>query len=184
MRPPFNAVLSNLVKSINSQNRDRPIDRYDKAILLIRESIREIQVLEKEFIKGRDSEVEFFRTVWPVFFGKLILYDYLLEFEIRRLSIPNNRTLRALIRRERRQVTFFLRTQREFLKEYRSGSPVRDKFFTRAFSRSFTNHHLAVLIDEEGATLGGCRVAQCLAMEGYRAWLAREWRATNLYMER
>lgn len=176
MKPPFDAVLSNLVKSINSQNRDRPIDRYDKAILLIRESIQEIKVLERAFIKGRDSEIEFFRTVWPVFFGKLILYVYLHEFEIRRLSIPDNRALRALMRRERRGVTFFLRTQREFLKEYRSGSPVRDKLFTRAFSNYFTNHQLMQLIDEEGATLGGCRVAQCLAMEGYRAWLAREWR--------
>lgn len=176
MKPPFDAVLSNLVKSINSQDRDLPIDRYNKAILLILESIQEVRVLETEFIKGRDSEIEFFRTIWPVFLGKLMLYVWLHEFEIHRLSLPNSGALRALMQRERWRATSFLGTQRKFLKDYRSGSPVQDKFFTRTVSRSFTSHPLALLIDGEGATLGSLRAAQCLAMEGYRAWLTMEWR--------
>jgi hypothetical protein len=79
-----------------------------------------------------------------------------------------------MIRREERRVTAFFRANREFWTYYRSGSPVLDEQFTRKHSQSRIFEPLALVIDQDGATLGSYRAAWCLAMEGYRTWLAEE----------
>ena len=174
MEKAFLQLYVSLEKTLNTQHHAlNGIDRYARGIEVIRETISQITPLGRKEIQGRDAEVAYFRHVWPVFYGKLLLYIRLYHFELHRQSMPGG-ALPAMIRREERRVVAFFRANREFWMYYRSGSLVLDEQFTRKHSQSRIFDPLALVMDQEGATLGSFRAARCLEMEGYRTWLAQE----------
>jgi len=174
MKKPFDTLFVNLEKSLKTLDRElSAADRYSRGVVMIREKILQMRALAKKFITGRETEVEFFRRVWPAFYGRLLLYIKLHHFEVCRLSIPVT-ALPALIRREEKRVATFFRVNREFWMYYRDGSGSLDEQFTRAYSQSRIYDPLALVIDLDGATLGSYRAAWCWAMEAYRAWLEEE----------
>jgi hypothetical protein len=79
-----------------------------------------------------------------------------------------------MIRREERKVEDFFYTHREFWMYCRAGAAEQDEQFTRAYSRARAFDPLALVIDQEWATLASYRAAWCMAMERYMAWLAEE----------
>ena len=174
MEKPFLPFYISLEKALKSQDHALTgIDRYARGIEVIRETISQIGSLGRKLIRGRETEASYFRQVWPLFYGKLFLYIRLYHFELYRLSLPGS-ALPVMIRREERRIASFFRTNREFWIYYKSGSSVLDEQFTRKHSQSRIFDPLALVIDQEGATLGSLRAARCLAMEGYRDWLAQE----------
>lgn len=163
-----------LEKSLSGLDRQAAgPDRYGKGIGMIVEKIRVVRGLAGRHMGTRAAEVEYFRHIWPAFYGKLLLYIRQYQFELARLSMPR-RAMGRLIRREERRAADFLRDNRAFWMYCRAGSSTLDEQFTRTYSHSRVFDPLALVIDQEGATLSSYRAAWCLAMEGYAAWLAEE----------
>ena len=174
MEKPFVQLYTGLEKALDTLDHSLTgIDRYARGIELIRGTITQVGPLGRKMMRGRETEVAYFRQVWPVFYGKLLLYIRLYHFELYRLSLPGG-ALPAMIRREEKRIDAFFRSNREFWMYYRSGSPVLDEEFTRKHSQSRIFDPLALVIDQEGATLGSYRAAWCLAMEAYRAWMVED----------
>ena len=174
MEKPFLPLYVSLKEALRSQDHALTgIDRYARGIELIRETISQVGSLGVKQIRGRETEITYFRNVWPIFYGKLFLYIQLYHFELRRLSLPS-RVRQVLIQREEKRVAAFFRANREFWMYYGSGSAVLDEQFTRKQSQSRIFDPLALVIDQEGTTLGSLKAARCLAMEAYRDWLVQE----------
>jgi RteC protein len=172
MKKPFDALYAGMEKMLQGMGPElRGVDRYARGIELIRERIAEMQALGTKWIAGPEREVEYFRDVWPAFFGWLFLYVRLHKLELARLPLSREAWM-AVIERERRRVSAFFRVHGEFWAYYRAGA--LDEQFTRAYSRSRIFDPLALVIDPAGATLASYRAARCIAMEGYAAWLAGE----------
>jgi hypothetical protein len=89
------------------------------------------------------------------------------------LSVPEE-DWPAVIGQEEDRVGAFFHANRDFWQYYRSGAPVINEQFTRAYSRGRIFDPLALVIDPEGATLASYRAAWCLATEGVREWLREE----------
>jgi hypothetical protein len=174
MKKPFDTLYANLEKSLNDLERQAAgVDRYGKGILLIIDKIRDMRGMAVKHMGTRALEVEYFRHVWPAFYGMLLLYIRQYQFEVARLSMPA-RALPRMIRREERKAAEFLGVNRDFWMYCKAESPTLDEQFTRAYSHARIYDPLALVIDQEGATLSSYRAAWCLAMEGYAAWLGEE----------
>jgi len=174
MKKPFDALYAGLEAALQGLGPDlAAVDRYSRGLSLIRDKIGEVQVLGRKSITGPDTEVAYFRDVWPIFFGRMFYYLRLYQFELQRLSHGPEGML-ELLHREERKVERFARAHREFWMYYRSGSGALDEQFTREYSRARVYDPLALVIDPSGATLASYRGAWCLAMEGYQAFLWRE----------
>lgn len=171
MKKPFDLLFNNLQKSLNDlERRSSGPDRYSAGIYIITGQLRELRVMSKKHMAGRAAEVEYFRYVWPAFFGLLLLYIRQYRFELARVSRPV-RALSRMIRQEERTVTDFFRIHREFWMYCRAGSAELDDEFTRKYSQARVFDPLALVIDQEGATLASYRAAWCWAMERYMSWL-------------
>jgi RHS repeat-associated protein len=144
-----------------------------RVVGIISERIRELHRGAGKLPAGREAEVFFFRNIWPGFYSRLFYYLQLYLFELRRLSLPAA-ALRELIRQEEKKVSRFFRMNREFWMYFRSGAAVLDEQFTRAYSQARIFDPLALVIDQERATLGSYRAAWGMAMERYGGWLAGE----------
>lgn len=174
MKTQFETLFVNLEKSLDSLDQNLAgLDRYARGIELIKEKVLEIRALGTRFIKGRDTEVEFFRTVWPAFWGKLLLYWQLYQFEKQRWTTPPE-GMEEFISLELRQVAAFFQSNQEFWMRYRRRLPALDEEFTRASSQSLTLDPVSLLMDGKAATMGSYMAAQCEAMESYKVFLYRE----------
>lgn len=163
-----------LEKGLESLDPDaEAIDRYGQGILLIREKIGEMQVQAKKGITGRETEVGYFRDVWPFFFARLWLYIRVYDFELWRQGTPAE-GLGDLIGREEETVAAFFRLHEEFWKYFRARSGLQDEAFTRAYSKGRIFARGSLAIDQEGSTLASWEAAECLEMEGFRLFLLRE----------
>lgn len=170
MKKPFDALYAGMERDLAGMGPElRGADRYARGIGLIRERIPELQALGNKWMAGPDREVEYFRDVWPAFFGRLFLYIRLHGLELERLPLGRDAWL-AVIERERRRVSAFFRVHGEFWAYYRAGA--LDEQFMRAYSRARVFDPLALVIDPAGATLASYRAAECIAMEVYAGWLA------------
>src|ERR1700760_4210018 len=63
-------------------------DRYLKSIELIRGKIGKLGTHRVKMLRSEAMEIEYFRDVWPLFHGKLLLYIWLYEIELRRGALP------------------------------------------------------------------------------------------------
>ena len=174
MKKQFDGMYFDLEERLaNLGHQAAGADYYLKGIELIREKIREMEQLGKASLDGRVAEVDYFRWVWPRFYGKLLFFIRLYRFDLRRQSL-SEKAIQELIVREEKRIAHFFRANGEFWLYWRSGSPVLDEQFTREYSRALLLEPLALVIDSEGATLGSYKAAWCLAMESYKAWLEKE----------
>jgi hypothetical protein len=174
MMKPFDALYSELEKGLKSGERSHQgPDKYLHGIELIRERIGRLRVQGAKVIQTDVKEIAFFRDVWPAFHAKLLLYIRLYGMELHRGSVPAG-VWPAVVDEEEGRLEAFFRHNRDFWTYYRSGSPVLNEQFTRAYSRGRIFDPLAMVLDPEGATLASYRAALCLAMDGYGQWLKEE----------
>jgi hypothetical protein len=174
MTKPFDALYAELEKSLKLAARSlQGSDKYLHGIELIRTSIEKMHAAGVKFIREGTKEVEFFRHVWPAFYGKLLLYIQLHGVELRRAMAPADHWP-AVIGQEENRIAAFFRTNQDFWQYYRSGASVINEQFTRAYSRGRIFEPLALVIDRDGATLASYRAAWCLAMQGYGEWIKEE----------
>lgn len=173
MTKPFDALYSDLKRrlQIGDQSDGRP-ELYLHGIGVIREYIGKLRPLGLKFIKDDGKEIEYFRDVWPAFYGKLFLYIRLYSLELQRGLVPVD-SWPAMIGAEEGKAAAYFRKNREFWQYYRSGARVIDQQFTRAYSRERILDPLAMVIDTD-ATLASYRAACCLAMYEYLEWLKEE----------
>ena len=148
-------------------------DKYLQGLEVIRESIGKLRLQGAKFMRNESTEVEFFRNVWPGFHAQLLLYIWLYGIELRRGLGPAD-DWPAILRGEEKRVALFFKAHEKFWLYYRAGSRSLDHQFTRAYNRNRILEPLAMIIDQEGATLASYRAAWCLAMYNYGEWLKEE----------
>jgi hypothetical protein len=174
MRKEFEALYKSLEGSLSAINPGGPtIVGYARSIDLIRTKIAELRALAGNLNRDKAAEIEYFRRVWPLFYGKLFLYIRMHQFEMNRQSLPAEMAP-DLIRREERAIRVFFREHGEFSLYFASGSPVIDELFTRQYSMNRTFDELSLVIDPEGGTVASYRAAWCLAYTGYKTFLEKE----------
>lgn len=174
MTKPFDTLYADLEKALRQRTgARRDADVYLHGIELIRDRIGKMQTHRTKFIRNEGTEIEFFRSVWPAFHGKLFLYLQLHEIELRR-EVAALSDWPAILLGEEDRVGRFFRTCGRFWRYYRCGAQILDQQFTRGYSRSRIFDPLSMVIDAEGATLASYRAACCLAMQAYGEWLREE----------
>ena len=166
-------LLREMLEGLATVDADRPPgEGYGGMILIVRKSIAELRAA-MELFTDRESEVGFFRNVWPVFYGKLFYYLLLHEFEQDRLGLPAT-ALAELIGRGEREVQQFFRRNREFWQYYKTGSALIAEQFTRSYSDGCVFDPLCQVLDREYSTVASYRAARGLAYEGYGHFLQEE----------
>lgn len=174
MVKPFDSLYTDLEQALKLADRNhRGPDKYLHGLELIRERIGKLRAQGARFVKGEDKEIEFFRHVWPAFYGRMLLYIRLHDMELSRLTMPAD-DWPELIGKEEVRVTDFFRVNRDFWKYYQTGARGIDEQFTRAFSQGRIFEPLALIVDQDGATLASYKAACCIAMWDYGIWLREE----------
>jgi hypothetical protein len=162
-----------LLKKADSEDSDK--EGYFKMVLIVRDSIGRLGEVSTTTFPDRNSEVGYFRDIWPKFYAQLFYYLLLHCFEMGRISLSAEE-LPSMITREEKKVAGFFSQYREFWQYYRSGSPVVATQFTREYSISCVLDPLCLVVDPMGATLASYRAAWGLAMERYGKWLEEKQR--------
>ena len=179
MTKPFDTMYADLEKALKLGDRKhRGPEKYLHGIELIRQKIGKLRAQGARYIQNGAREVEYFRNVWPAFYGKLFYYIRLYGLELRRGLMPADAWVDVVGAAEV-QVQSFFRHNREFWQYYQSGSPAINEQFTRAYSAGRIFEPLAMVVDPEGATLASYRAACCLAMYTYGEWLRDELAALS-----
>ena len=174
MLKPFDTLYAELEKALKGTDRKlQGPERYLHGIGLIREKIGKLRVQGDKVIREKAKEIEYFRQVWPAFYSRLFFYIRLHGIELSRPTVTDQ-DWPATIRQEEGRVTAFFRANRDFWQYYRSGASLLDEQFTRAYSRNRIFDPLALVMDQEAATLASYKAAWCLAMHSYGEWLAEE----------
>jgi RteC protein len=144
----------------------------EREVGLVLAAIGEMRTDLLHVLSDRESEITFFYTVWPKFYGKLFYYSLVDRFELDR-AINSAEALPALVQREERRAICFFRKHREFWGHFKRGSSLIADQFTRAYSRSCQLDPLSQVLDPEGATVASHRAAWGLAFEEYRVYLGK-----------
>ena len=174
MTKPFDTLYADLEKALKLGDRKhRGPERYLRGIELIRQKIGKVRTQDARYIQNGAREVEYFREVWPAFYGKLFLYIRLYGLELRRETSCRD-AWSDVITAEEDEVDAFFQQNWEFWQDYRSGAAAITEQFTRAYSTGRILDPLALVLDPEGATLASFRAATCLATFSYAEWLAEE----------
>lgn len=120
-----------LEKDLGRLGNDTP--GMAQGIRLIRAVLAEVQQLGEDFIvASRDQEVVYFRDVWPVFYGRLLLCIRMYVFLEASVTAPADQ-VEVGVRRDPKKIALFFHKHRGFWCEYRVGGA--DEQFTRAYSR-------------------------------------------------
>jgi hypothetical protein len=174
MKKEFSDLYEGLGKSLRDIGNDPTgISFPGIAISLIREAILDMKTIAKTAIDSRETEISFFREVWPALYGKLFQHIMIHRYEMDKLSLPADMR-QGLIRREERRVAHFFKDHAEFCLYYRGGSPVINELFTRQYSMARIFDELSLVIDPEGGTIASYQAAWCLAYEVYKGYLEKE----------
>jgi hypothetical protein len=173
MIKPFDSLYTDLEKVLKRVEKERGPEKYQHGMEVIREKIERMRALGRKFLRSSPKEITYFRDVWPVFHARLFLYIRLYDLELRREAVPVD-SWAAVLGEEERQVGTFFRQNGVFWRYYRSGAPALNEQFTRVYSRGRILDPLAVVIDQEGATLASYRAACCLSMNALGEWLQEQ----------
>lgn len=174
MSGEFGRLYERLEESLNKiDDRFTGATRYVRTISLIREVILDMKTIARTAIDSRETEISFFREVWPTLYGKLFQYIMIHCYEMDKLSLPADMR-QGIIRREERRVAHFFRDHAEFCLYYRGGSPAINELFTLQYSMARIFDELSLVIDPEGGTIASYRAAWCLAYEAYKGYLEKE----------
>jgi hypothetical protein len=174
---PYDGLYAGLEKAL--QGTDGNLQRaedYLRGIGLVRDCIEKLRTLGVKHIQKKEDEIRFFRNVWPVFYAKLFLYIWLYRIGLRWEIVTPEEWLTVVSAEESRAEAFFRRNL-DFWWYYRSGAAVIDEQFTREYSRHRIFDPLAMIIDQELATLASFRAAKWLAFEEYLVLLKGDLRA-------
>ena len=174
MIKPFDTLYTEMEKALKQGARaHQGPEKYLHGMEVIRETIGKVRGQGAKYMRNESTEIEFFRNVWPGFHAKLLLYIWLYGIELRRGLVPAD-DWPAIIQEEEKRVVLFFRANQKFWQYYRVGSRGHDQQFTRVYSRNRILEPLAMIIDQEGATLASYRATWCLAMFSYGEWLKEE----------
>jgi hypothetical protein len=173
---PYHGLYAELEGSLKGMDGSlQRAEEYLRGIGLIRDSIEKLRALGAKRIRKEPDEIGFFRNVWPVFYAKLFLYIWLYQIGLRRELVTAEEWLAVLGAEESKAETFFRRNL-NFWWYYRSGAAVIDEQFTRAYSHHRIFDPMAMIIDQDLATLASCRAARGLAYEEYLVLLKGDLR--------
>jgi RteC protein len=166
----YQTLLRAMLDELEEADIDRrPGAGYGSMMLIVRRNIDEFQSGMDGF-PDRDTEITFFRGIWPVFYGKLFYYLLLHGFETDRAEFAES----VVIEREETRIKQFFAGKREFWLYYKAGSSLVDEQFTRAYSKRCVFDPLCQVLDRERATLASYWAAWGLAYEEYREYLAKK----------
>jgi hypothetical protein len=168
----FEALYCRLEATLEEFDSATGTESGRREVELVLAAITELRSGMAPALEDRDSEIAFFYTIWPRFYGKLFYYQLADAFDSDR-SVEAAETLPALIRREDRRAVRFFREHREFWRFYKQGSALIAPQFTRAYSHACFQDPLSQVLDPEGATVASHRAAWGLAFEQYRQYLAK-----------
>jgi len=173
---PYDGLYAELERSLKGTGGTlQRAEGYLRGIGLIREGIEKLRILATKHIRKEADEIGFFRNVWPVFYAKLFLYIWLYRIGMRR-EIVSADEWPAVISAEESRAESFFRRNLDFWWYLRSGAAVINEQFTRAYSRHRIFDPLAMIIDQDLATLASCRAARGLAFEEYLVLLKGDLR--------
>ena len=173
---PYDGLYAELDRALKDTDGSlQKVEGYLRGIGIIRDSIEKLRVLGAKHIRKEADEIGFFRNVWPVFYAKLFLYIWLYRIGLRRELVSADEWLAVIGAEESKAETFFRRNL-NFWWYYRSGAAVINEQFTRAYSRHRIFDPLAMIIDQDLATLASCRAAKGLAYEEYLVLLKGDLR--------
>jgi hypothetical protein len=172
MTKPFDSLYAELEKVLKQGMKGKPgPDKYLHGLRQIRERIGKVHAQAAKILRNEAAEIGYFRDVWPAFHAKYLLYIWLYDLELRRGATPAE-DWPAILRGEENRVTTFFQSNGRFWQYYQAGAI--DEQFTRAYSRQRIFEPLAMVIDQDGATLASYRACWCLAMHAYGEWLREE----------
>jgi RteC protein len=173
---PYDGLYAELEGSLKGMDGSlQRAEEYLRGIGLVRGSIEKLRALGAKHMRKEADEIGFFRNVWPVFYAKLFLYIWLYRIGMRRELVTADEWLAVISAEESRAESFFRRNL-DFWWYYRSGATVIDEQFTRAYSHHRIFDPLAMIIDQDLATLASCRAARGLAFEEYLVLLKGDLR--------
>jgi hypothetical protein len=173
---PYDGLYAEMERALKAVQSSLPTaEDYLRGIAVIRESIDQLRLLATELLRTVTAEIDFFRHVWPVFFGKLYLYIWLHRLCMHRMLVPAD-GWPAFIKGEEERAESFFRQNVDFWCYYKSGASVIDGQFTRSYSRDCIFEPLALAIDQEHATLASLEAAKGLAFEEYLVCLKGDLR--------
>jgi RteC protein len=173
-RQQFDGIYSALERSLEAlRNEGTGAEVRVRMIDAIRGSITAVQTSAGKFTATRTAEIQFFREIWPRFYGLLFFEIRVHQCEMSRLGMSRSGQM-DLLRSEESRVALFFRKHREFCLYYRSGSSVIDDQFTREYSRARAFDPLAFVIDPQGGTVASYQAAWCIAFDRYAGWLAHQ----------
>ncbi len=176
---PYDGLYAELQNQLKGMDGSlQRAEEYLRGIGLIRDSIEKLRAIGAKHIRKEADEIGFFRNVWPVFYAKLFLYIWLYRIGLRRELVTADEWLAVIGAEESRAETFFRRNL-NFWWYYRSGASVINEQFTRAYSRDRVFDPLAMIIDQDLATLASCRAARGLAFEEYLVLLKGDLRTAE-----
>ena len=172
MRKEFLALYNEMETTINEiLSEYAGIAGYAKVLENTWERIVRLKPLSRKMLNTRDGEIDYFRNVWPAFYGRHFFFLKVHNFEISR-AVPG--CVETLIGEEEQGIAHFFKINYEFVKYYLSGSQTIDNDFTRAQSLKKTFEELALVIDPDHATVASYRAAWCIAYSEYKEFLHRE----------
>jgi RteC protein len=159
MTKPFDTLYTEMAKALTQIARtNQGPDKYLRSIESIRQSIGKVGLQGAKFMRNKSTEIEFFRNVWPGFHAQLLLYIWLFGIELRRGLEPAD-DWQAFLQGEEKRLALFFKANQKFWQYYRAGARGLDQQFTRAYRRNRILEPLAMIIDQEGATLASYRAA-------------------------
>lgn len=173
MEKKFELMYQALEKKLQEiAKKSTGIDLSRQSIDLVRKVTLEIKDHIGETFNTED-EIQFFRHVWPPFYGKLFFYIKIHRFEMCRQYLPQAQHSN-LIKNEEQKIVQFFHDHSHFALNYQSGSASIDHLFTRKYSINSDYEDLSLVIDSGKSTLASYNAARCLANWAYKEFLERE----------
>jgi RteC protein len=161
----YDAMEEQLGKDVNGA-----ADGYIGALGLIRGRLGEVKARAIKGFGSLDAEIVYFRDVWPKFHGRYFYYLLLNRFALDKNVLPQV-ALPALIERMEGEAAAFFEQHREFWQDYRNGSPLISRQFTKEYSAASVFDPLWPSLDHQKVTLASYYSARGLAYEAFLGYL-------------
>ncbi|HUH19360.1 RteC domain-containing protein [Albibacterium sp.] len=160
----------------------KPVSESEKlkeAIFLCKKSLTILKrYLSSYFFESMKEEVEFFKTIKPVFYSKYIYYIYRYNYHISK-PLGSNKVLKSFITSQLAELKHYFDRNQVFYQYYRSGATQFDTFY---FTRGDFNDYSELEDfqgDESFSTSHDYKISKVLANEQYQEFLIKKCKEIN-----
>ncbi|MCG6191175.1 RteC domain-containing protein [Maribellus maritimus] len=171
-------ILEKLEEELESL-KNRSLDKKtmaEKSVGLCQLAFLELRkyVLQNDF-NNVEEEINFFKTIKPQIFSKLIFYNELLRMEDYKL-LTHRKLMLKMLNNEIRKIHEFINNNKEFYHYYTTNQTCMDeKYFVRNDNYIFIgSKNIQYLADPQFATIRDETVAYFMAYEQYGKYLENE----------